>query len=139
MEFDEFALLNLNCLVCKTSFVNKFQRLAGSGDVVKCKYLPNRCSISRKYDEVAVNFEDFVNALDRYVLSLKEIARLWDEFKCPRLFILGAVSVYVTVNNCDLIISRHTWNDVKKLVMSHRFVTKCVDHVDCCFQVCGVP
>ena len=34
MKFVEFALLNLNCLVCKTSFVNKFQRLAGSGDVV---------------------------------------------------------------------------------------------------------
>ena len=58
MEFDEFALLNLNCLVCKTSFVNKFQRLAGSGDVAKCKYLPNRCSNSRRYDEIAVNFED---------------------------------------------------------------------------------
>ena len=66
-EFVEFALLNLNCLVCKTSFVNKFQRLAGSGDVVKCKYLPNRCSSSRKYDEIAVNFEYFVNALDRYM------------------------------------------------------------------------
>ena len=65
MEFVEFALLNLNCLVCKTSFVNKFQRLAGSGDVVKCKYLPNRCSSSREYDEIAVNFEDFVNALDQ--------------------------------------------------------------------------
>ena len=61
-EFVEFALLNLNCLVCKTSFVNKFQRLAGSGDVVKCKCLPNRCSSSRKYNEIAVNFEDFVNA-----------------------------------------------------------------------------
>ena len=62
-EFVEFALPNLNCLVCKTSFVNKFQRL-GSGDVVKCKYLPNKCSTSRKYDEIAVNFENFVNALD---------------------------------------------------------------------------
>ena len=58
MEFDEFALLNLNYLACKTSFLNKFQRLAGSGDVVKCKYLPNRCSNSRRYNEIAVNFED---------------------------------------------------------------------------------
>ena len=71
-EFVEFALLNLNCLVCKTSFVNKFQRLAGSGDVVKCKYLPNRCSNSRKYDEIVVNFEDFVNALDRYMCYCSE-------------------------------------------------------------------
>ena len=47
MEFVEFALLNLNCLVCKTSFVNKFQRLAGSGDVVKCKYLVNKYSSSK--------------------------------------------------------------------------------------------
>ena len=63
-EFVEFALLNLNCLVCKTSFVNKFQRLAGSGDV-ECKYLRNRRLSGRKYDEIAVNFEDFVNASDR--------------------------------------------------------------------------
>ena len=47
--------------------MNKFQRLAGSGDVVKCMYLPNRCSDIRRYDEIAVNFEDFVNALDRDV------------------------------------------------------------------------
>ena len=58
MEFVEFALLNLNCLVCKTRFLKHFQRLAGSGDVVECKYLPNRCSSRRRYDEIAVNSED---------------------------------------------------------------------------------
>ena len=39
------------------------------------------------------------------MLMLREIARLWDEFKCPRLFILDTVPAYITVNNCDLIIS----------------------------------
>ena len=71
-KFVEFSLLNLDCLVCKTSFVNKFQRLADSGDVVKCKYLPNRCSSSRKYDKIAVNFENFVNALDQYACYCSE-------------------------------------------------------------------
>ena len=42
------------------------------------------------------------------VLSFKEIAKLWDEFKCPRLFILDTVPAYITVNNCDLITSRNT-------------------------------
>ena len=41
------------------------------------------------------------------MLSLREIARLWDEFKCPRLLILDTVPAYVTVNNCDLIISNN--------------------------------
>ena len=39
------------------------------------------------------------------MLSLREKARLLDEIKSLRLFILDAVSVYITVNNYDLIIS----------------------------------
>ena len=42
------------------------------------------------------------------MLSLREIARLWDEFKCPKLFILYTVPAYVTVNKCDLIVSEDT-------------------------------
>ena len=76
--------------------------------------------------------------IDMCVL-LREIARLWDKFKCPRLFILDTVPAYVTVNNYYLITSRNTENDVKRLVMSHRFVAKYVDHVYHCLQVCGVP
>ena len=40
-----------------------------------------------------------------HMLSLREKARLLDEFNSLRLFILDAVSVYITVNNYDLIIS----------------------------------
>ena len=39
------------------------------------------------------------------MLLLREKARLWNEFKSLRLFILDAVSVYVTENIYDLIIS----------------------------------
>ena len=41
------------------------------------------------------------------MLLLREIARLWDEFKCSRLFILDTVPANITVNNCDLIISKN--------------------------------
>ena len=73
------------------------------------------------------------------MLSLREIARLWDEFKCPRLFILDAVPAYVTVNNCDLIISNSVVISKNTGLFESKYVEYGVSHDDHCLQVCGVP
>ena len=69
------------------------------------------------------------------MLSLREIARLWDEFKSPRLFILDAVSAYVTVNNCDLIISNSVVISRNTGLFEKKYVTYTVSHDDRCLQV----
>ena len=62
------------------------------------------------------------------MLSLREIARLWDEFKSLRLFILDAVSVYITVNNYDLIISKRVVISRNTGLFGKKYVTYAVGH-----------
>ena len=73
------------------------------------------------------------------MLSLREIARLWDEFKCPRLFILDTVPAYITVNNCDLIISNNVIISKNTGLFERKYVAYGVSHDDRCLQVCDVP
>ena len=73
------------------------------------------------------------------MLMLREIARLWDELKCPRLFILDTVPAYITVNNCDLIISNSVVISKNTGLLERKYVACGVSHDDCCLQVCGVP
>ena len=63
---------------------------------------------------------------------LREIAELWDEFKCPRLFILDAVPAYVTVNNCDLIISNNVKNSRNTGLFERKYVASVLGHDDRC-------
>ena len=73
------------------------------------------------------------------MLLLREIARLWDEFKCPRLFILDTVPAYITVNNCDLIISNNVIISKNTGLFERKYVAYGLSHDDRCLQVCGVP
>ena len=75
----------------------------------------------------------------RRILSLREIARLWDEFKCPSINILDTVPAYVTVNNCDLIISNNVIISKNTGLFERKYVAYRVSHDDRCLQVCGVP
>ena len=72
------------------------------------------------------------------MLSLREIARLWDEFKCPRLFILDTVPAYITVNNCDLIISNNVIISKNTGLFERKYVAYGLSHDDHCLQVCVV-
>ena len=72
------------------------------------------------------------------MLSLREKARLWDEFKSLRLFILDAVSVYVTVNNYDLIISNRVVISRNTGLFGKKYVAYAVGHDDHCLRVCCV-
>ena len=72
------------------------------------------------------------------MLSLREKARLLDEFKSLRLFILDAVSVYVTVNNYDLIISNRVVISRNTGLFGKKYVAYAVGHDDHCLQVCCV-
>ena len=73
------------------------------------------------------------------MLLLREIARVWDKFKCPRLFILDTVPAYITVNNCELIISNSVVISKKTGLFQRKYVANGVGHDDRCLQVCGVP
>ena len=73
------------------------------------------------------------------MLSLREIARFWDEFKSPRLFILDTVPAYVTVNNCDLITSNSVVINRNTGLFEKKYVAYGVSHDDRCLQMCGVP
>ena len=73
------------------------------------------------------------------MLSLREIARLWDEFKCPRLFILDTVPAYVIVNNRDLIISNNVVISENTGLFERKYVAYGVSQDDRCLPVCGVP
>ena len=72
------------------------------------------------------------------MLSLREKARLWNEFKSLRLFILDAVSVYVTVNNYDLIISNRVVISRNTGLFGKKYVAYAVGHDDHCLRVCCV-
>ena len=63
---------------------------------------------------------------------LREIARLWDEFKCPRLFILDTVPAYVTVNNRDLIISNNVIISKNTGLFERKYVAYGLSHDDRC-------
>ena len=72
------------------------------------------------------------------MLSLREKARLWNEFKSLRLFILDAVSVYVTVNNYDLIISKRVVISRSTGLFGKKYVAYAVGHDDHCLRVCCI-
>ena len=72
------------------------------------------------------------------MLSLREKARLLDEFKFLRLFILDAVSVYVTVNNYDLIISNRVVISRNTGLFGKKYVAYAVGHDDHCLRVCCI-
>ena len=72
------------------------------------------------------------------MLSLRKKARLLDEFKSPRLFILDAVSVYITVNNYDLIISNRVVISRNTGLFGKKYVAYAVGHDDYCLRVCCV-
>ena len=72
------------------------------------------------------------------MLSLREKARLWNEFKSLRLFILDAVSVYITVNNYDLIISNRMVISRNTGLFGKKYVAYAVGHDDHCLRVCCV-
>ena len=73
-----------------------------------------------------------------HMLSLREIARLLDEFKSLRLFMLDVVSVYVTVNNYDLIISNRVVISRNTGLFGKKYVAYAVGHDDHCLRVCCV-
>ena len=66
------------------------------------------------------------------MLSLREKARLWNEFKSLRLFILDAVSVYITVNNYDLINSNRVVISRNTGLFGKIYVAYAVGHDDHC-------
>ena len=66
------------------------------------------------------------------MLSLREKVRLLDEFKSLRLFILDAVSVYVTINNYDLIISNRVVINRNTGLFGKKYVAYAVGHDDHC-------
>ena len=72
------------------------------------------------------------------MLSLREKARLLDEFKSLRLFILDAVSVYITVNNYDLIISKRVVISRNTGPFGKKYVAYAVGHDDHCLRVCCI-
>ena len=72
------------------------------------------------------------------MLSLREKARLLEEFKSLRLFILDAVSVYITVNNYDLIISNRVVISRNTGLYGKKYVAYAVGHDDHCLRVCCV-
>ena len=72
------------------------------------------------------------------MLSQREKARLWNEFKFLRLFILDAVSVYVTVNNYDLIISNRVVISRRTGLFGKKYVAYAVGHDDYCLRDCCV-
>ena len=72
------------------------------------------------------------------MLSLREKARLWNEFKSLRLYILDAVSVYVTLNNYDLIISKRVVISRNTGLFGKKYVTYAIGHDDHCLWVCCI-
>ena len=68
------------------------------------------------------------------MLSLRQKARLWNEFKSLRLFILDAVSVYITVNNYDLIISNRVVISRNTGLFGKKYVAYAVGHDDHCLR-----
>ena len=72
------------------------------------------------------------------MLLLREKARLWNEFKSLRLFILDAVSVYVIVNNYDLIISNRVVISRNTGLFGKKYVAYAVGHDDHCLWVCCI-
>ena len=72
------------------------------------------------------------------MLSLREKARLWNEFKFLRLFIPDAVSVYVTVNNYDLIISNRVEISRNTGLFGKKYVAYAVGLDDHCLRVCCI-
>ena len=59
-------------------------------------------------------------------------------FKSLRLFILDAVSAYITVNNYDLIISNRVVISGNTGLFGKKYVTYAVGHDDHCLWVCCV-
>ena len=72
------------------------------------------------------------------MLLLREKVRLWNEFKSLRLFILDAVSVYITVNNYDLIISNRVVISRNTGLFGKKYVPYAIGHDDYCLRVCCV-
>ena len=72
------------------------------------------------------------------MLLLREKTRLLDEFKSLRLFMLDAVSVYVTVNNYELIISNRVVISRNTGLFGKKYVAYEVGHDDHCLRVCCV-
>ena len=72
------------------------------------------------------------------MLSLREKLGCGASFKSLRLFILDAVSVYVTVNNCDLIISNRVVISKNTGLFGKKYVVYAAGDDDHCLQVCCV-
>ena len=68
------------------------------------------------------------------MLSLREKLGCGASFKSLRLFILDAVSVYVTVNNYDLIISNRVVIGRNTGLFGKKYVAYAVGHDDHCLQ-----
>ena len=72
------------------------------------------------------------------MLSLREKLGCGASFKSLRLFILDAVSVYVTVNNYDLIISNRVVISRNTGLFGKKYVAYAVGHDDHCLRVCCI-
>ena len=72
------------------------------------------------------------------MLSLREKLGCGASFKFLRLFILGAVSVYITVNNYDLIISNRVVISRNTGLFGKKYVAYAVGHDDHCLRVCCI-
>ena len=72
------------------------------------------------------------------MLSLREKLGCGVSFRSLRLFILDAVSVYVTVNNYDLIISNRVVISRNTGLFQKKYVAYAVGHDDHCLRVCCI-
>ena len=72
------------------------------------------------------------------MLSLREKLGCGASFKSLRLFILDAVSVYITVNNYDLIISNRVVVSRNTGLFGKKYVAYAAGHDDHCLWVCCV-
>ena len=70
------------------------------------------------------------------MLSLREKLGCGVSFKFLRLFILDAVSVCITVNNCDLINSNRVEISRNTGLFGKKYVAYAVGHDDHCLRVC---
>ena len=72
------------------------------------------------------------------MLLLREKLGCGASFKSLRLFILDAVSVYITVHNYDLIISNRVVISRNTGLFGKKYVAYAVGHDDHCLRVCCV-
>ena len=72
------------------------------------------------------------------MLLLREKLGCGTSFKSLRLFILDAVSVYITVNNYDLTISNRVVISRNTGLFGKKYVAYAVGHDDHCLLVCCI-